>query len=62
SARLEGLTSILAKEFGEKISLANPWGNIYEPNAKEIPPISSSDSLSFTTVIGLAMRGIKITI
>jgi len=62
TARLTGLDSFITKSLGIKAELANPWASIYKPGAREIPPISSTDSLSFTTVIGLAERGINFTI
>lgn len=62
TARLTGLDSFITKSLGIRTELANPWASIYTPGAREIPPISSTDSLSFTTVIGLAERGINFTI
>ncbi len=62
TARLNGVDSFMTKNLGIRTQLANPWANIYPANAKEIPPISSTDSLSFTTVIGLAERGLNFTI
>jgi type IV pilus assembly protein PilM len=62
SARLNGLDSFLIKNLSVPTQMANPWVNIYSPLAKNIPPISSADSLSFTTVIGLAQRGLDFSI
>lgn len=62
SARLSGMDSFLTRHLSVPTQMANPWVNIYSAAAKNIPPISSSDSLSFTTVIGLAQRGLDFSI
>jgi Tfp pilus assembly PilM family ATPase len=58
SARLKNLPDFLAPQFadfpGLKLELANPWQSL--PQLKQ-PPLDVYDSLSFTTAIGLAMRG-----
>ena len=39
------------------VQLGDPWVNVLEKPITKIPPISKVDSISFTTVIGLALRG-----
>ncbi|KXK30244.1 MAG: cell division protein FtsA [Bacteroidetes bacterium OLB12] len=59
SAKLKNLGENLQPEFsGEGIIVesGNPWINL--PQIKN-PPLDAFDSLSFTTAIGLAMRGIN---
>ena len=54
NASLKGLESILSKKLKIETQKGNPW-----TNAKlKILPASLSDSLGYTTAIGLALRGI----
>lgn len=62
TARLDGLTDWFTRQSDLPTSLANPWGNIYHFGSRELPPISSADSLSFAAVIGLALRSLNFTI
>lgn len=62
TARMKGLINYFSRKISIPIHLANPWVNIYTPDSKTIPPISSQDSLSFNTVIGLAIRGLDFKI
>lgn len=59
SAKLKNLPDFLAGQFsdmpGLKVELGNPWVNLESLAA----PMEARDSLSFSTVIGLAMRGIN---
>lgn len=59
SAKLQNLAEFLAPQFSDypnlKVELANPWLNF--PGLQN-PPLNAIDSLSFATVIGLAMRGL----
>lgn len=59
-ANLKGLTDFLSTGFKINIELANPWINILPAPLKEIPGLPFKDSLGFTTVLGLALRGIKL--
>ena len=57
SARLKNLAQSLQPEFaqdGITVEVGNPWVNL---TGLKQPPLESEDSLSFTTAIGLAMRG-----
>lgn len=62
TTRLRGLPAYFTKELTAPIHLANPWVNLYDNNTKDLPPISNTDSLGFTTVIGLAQRGLDFKI
>ncbi len=62
TARLQGLVDWFTRNIDLPTRLANPWANIYPQGSRELPPISSSDSLSFTAVIGLALRGLNFNI
>lgn len=62
TARMSGLVSYFSQHIDIPIQLANPWVNIYDPQSKNLPPISKKDSLSFNTVIGLALRGLDFSI
>ena len=57
-ANLQGLSEYLSKALGLDISRANPWVNILESPVKELPPLSFQASLSYTCVLGLALRGV----
>lgn len=59
-SNLKGLTDYLSANFKMNIELANPWINILPAPLKEIPGLPFKDSLGFTTVLGLALRGIKL--
>ena len=57
SAKLPGIASCLTHTLKLDVKLGNPWANIYKTKGR-IPPISYKNSLSYTTAIGLALRGI----
>ncbi len=54
SSNLKGLVSYLATNLSYEVSLGDPWINLNL--GKNLPIISRSDSISYATVIGLAMR------
>ena len=58
-ANLKGLASFLSSGLRIPVELANPWINILPKNKKEVPQLSFENSLSFTTALGLALRGAK---
>jgi len=58
-ANLKGLDAYLALELQMAVERANPWVNILKPPLREVPGISYSGSLSYTTALGLALRGAK---
>ncbi len=57
AAQTPGFISALAQEAGLPVALANPWVNILRPPLREVPMLSYKDSLGYTTVLGLALRG-----
>jgi len=67
ACKIKGLAEYLSRQLqgapGARAKLAvssgDPWVNVIERPMKKIPPISKLDSMSFTTVIGLALRGVK---
>lgn len=58
-ANLKGLTEYLSSEFLLPVELGNPWINILPEPLKEVPELSFEESLSYTTALGLALRGIQ---
>lgn len=58
-ANLKGLSDFISSELKITVELVNPWINILPSPLKEVPEMSFKESLSYTTVLGLALRGIK---
>lgn len=58
-ANLKGVDSFLTLELKIPVERANPWVNILKPPLREVPAISYEESLSYTTALGLALRGIQ---
>lgn len=58
-SNLIGFAAYMSMKLKMPVELANPWTNILKPPLKEIPGLPYARSLSFTTAIGLALRGIK---
>ena len=56
---LRGLTEFLSKELKVEVVLGNPWLNILPSSLKQLPPLAFADSLRYTTVLGLALRGVN---
>ncbi|MDI6603241.1 MAG: type IV pilus assembly protein PilM [Patescibacteria group bacterium] len=59
-ANLKGLTELLTLKLKIPVELANPWVNILPEDQREIPELPFEKSLSYTTALGLALRGIKL--
>lgn len=57
-ANLKGLSSFLSLELKVPVQLGNPWINVLKEKNK-ISTMSLSESLKYTTAIGLALRGIQ---
>lgn len=57
-ANLKGLADFLSTELGIPAELGNPWLNILPKPLKQIPKLSFEESLSYTTALGLALKGI----
>lgn len=58
-AVLAGLADFLSIELKLPVELGNPWINILPDPLREIPELTYKESLKYTTVLGLALRGIK---
>ena len=58
-ANLKGLPELLSLSLKIPVELGNPWVNILGSPLRKIPEISYEKSLTFTTVLGLALRGVK---
>ena len=58
-ANLKGLTDFLSLELKIPVVLANPWVNIFPATQKETAELPYSESLKYTTALGLALRGVK---
>ena len=58
-ANLAGLKKFISHKAKISTDLANPWVNITDKKAKEIPQMSFGESLGYTTALGLALRGIS---
>ncbi len=56
-ANLSGLPSFLSGALNLPVEVGNPWVNILEPAPESIPELSYEQSISYTTVLGLALRG-----
>lgn len=57
-ANLKGLDRFLAKELGIPVVLGNPWVNILPEPRLRVPEDYLRRSLSYTTALGLALRGV----
>ena len=58
-ANLKGLPELLSIELKIPVETGNPWLNILPESLTEVPELSLEKSLSYTTALGLALRGIK---
>jgi len=58
-ANLKGIADFLSLRLKIPVELANPWINILEEPLKELPVLSYEESLTYTTALGLALRGTK---
>lgn len=54
-ANLTGLANFLYAETGIPTELANPWANILKRDLKPVPELPYEESLSYATVLGLAL-------
>jgi len=60
-ANLKGLPLFLSSQLKSRVEVGNPWVNIIEPSTSELPELAFLESLTYTTAIGLAIRGLKYT-
>ena len=58
-ANLKGLTGFLSEQLKIPVEIGNPWTNILLRKGKKVQEISFEKSLSYTSALGLALRGIK---
>lgn len=58
-ANLKGLANFLSLKLKIPVELGNPWVNILPEPLREIPELPFEKSLPFTSVLGLALRGIE---
>jgi len=58
-ANLKGLSDFISSELKVPVQFVNPWINILPEPLKEVPGLTFKESLAYTTVLGLALRGIK---
>lgn len=56
-ANFEGLLDFLSAKLNLTASLGNPWINVFKEAPGDIPGLPLSEASSFTTAIGLAIRG-----
>lgn len=54
-ANSQELFEFLCRELAPKVSVGNPWINIFPDSPEEIPEVSFGDSLKYTTALGLAL-------
>ncbi len=57
-ANLDGLPEFLSNNLKMAIEIGNPWINIFK-KPKEISGLPPSESLAYTTALGLALRGVN---
>jgi len=58
-ANLKGLAAHLSMELRMPVEIANPWTNILKPPYRNLPDLPFDESLSYTTALGLALRGLS---
>lgn len=57
-ANLNGLPQFLSERLEIPVVCGNPWINILKSPLKEIPCLDYRESLTYTTTLGLALRGL----
>lgn len=58
-ANLKGLAAFLSSHLKTEVEVGNPWVNILNSSANQLPDIPFDESLSYATALGLALRGIN---
>ena len=58
-ANLRGLPEFSTQALKVQVEVGNPWRNILSSDTKELPTISFQESLGYSTVLGLALRGVQ---
>ncbi|MBI4837123.1 MAG: type IV pilus assembly protein PilM [Candidatus Portnoybacteria bacterium] len=60
-ANLNGLPSFLSDALNLSVEVGNPWVNILKASPESIPELPYDQSISYTTVLGLALRGARMS-
>ncbi len=58
-SNLKGLADFISFNLKIPVELANPWVNILPAPLKEVPGLAFKESLGYSTVLGLALRGVN---
>lgn len=58
ASNLTGISVYLSLALSIPVEIGNPWANILKEPLREVPGLSYRKSLSYTTVLGLALSGI----
>ena len=58
-ANLYGIAAHISNILKIQAEISNPWVNILKGELNEVPDLSYKKSLSYTTALGLALRGIE---
>lgn len=58
-SRLKGLPEYFSSVLKIPVEIGNPWTNVFPNSLSEIPSLSFDESVSYSTAIGLAIRGLK---
>ena len=58
-ANLKGLIAFFSEQLKIPVEFGNPWANILFKKGEIVPEMSFKKSLSYTSALGLALRGIK---
>ncbi len=58
-ANLKGLDNYISEKLEIPVEVGNPWINISDKKPKKVLRMGHEESLSFTTALGLALRGIE---
>lgn len=56
-ANFKGLPEFLAAKLNLPVTVGNPWINVFNGAAKNLPALPLNEAPSFATAIGLALRG-----
>lgn len=60
-AALSGIENDFNKNLEFQCDIANPWVNVVSKESRQVPTMQYNESLGFGTVIGLALRGLKMS-
>ena len=57
-ANFSGLPEFITAKLNIAVAIGNPWVNVFKDAPRNIPGLPIDEALSFTTAIGLAIRGL----